>query len=128
MPSIQFMHDTHERRFNLLWNRLKTKQRQDASVASMLYLATGHPQVLERFSDYFFPDSGDFFDREFLTDVSADREVETIAQLIVQLYNGKTTVTVMELIDRLDEQQMSLVLEAIKLRAYGCRLLEKTMT
>ncbi len=125
MQTIQFMQAEHERRFDLLWRRLKPKQREDAAMVSMLYLATGQPQVLERFSDYFFPDSGEFFDREFLAEPYPSPALEAIIHLIVQSYNGRTTITIIELIERLDEQQMSLVLEAIKLRAYGCQMLQK---
>ncbi len=109
MQTIQFMQEGHERRFDLLWRRLKPKQREDAAMVSMLYLATGQPQVLERFSAEPYPSPA----------------LEAIIHLIVQLYNGRTTITIIELIERLDEQQMSLVLEAIKLRAYGCQMLQK---
>ena len=94
-------------------------------MLSMLYLATAHPQILERFSDYFFPDSGEFFDREFLAERFLDASKDVIADLLVQLYNGRTTITIIELIERLDEQQMMIVLEAIKLRTYGMRVLER---
>jgi len=125
MQTIQFMQDGHERRFDLLWRRLKPRQRQDSAMLSMLYLATAHPQILERFSDYFFPDSGEFFDREFLAERFLDASKDVIADLLVQLYNGRTTITIIELIERLDEQQMMIVLEAIKLRTYGMRVLER---
>jgi len=125
MQTIQFMQEGHERRFDLLWRRLKPKQREDAAMVSMLYLATGQPDVLERFSDYFFPDSGEFFEREFLAEPCSSPAFEAIIQLIVQLYNGRTTITIIELIERLDEHQIALVLEAIKLRAYGCQMLKK---
>jgi len=119
------MQDGHERRFDLLWRRLKPRQRQDSAMLSMLYLATAHPQILERFSDYFFPDSGEFFDREFLAERFLDASKDVIANLLVQLYNGRTTITIIELIERLDEQQMMIVLESIKLRTYGMRVLER---
>jgi len=128
MQTIQFMQDGHERRFDLLWRRLKSRKRQDAAMLSMLYLATAYPQILERFSDYFFPDSGEFFDREFLAERFLDSGKEAVANLLVQLYNGRTTITIIELIERSDEQQMMLVLEAIKLRKYGISVLERQTT
>ena len=71
------------------------------------------------FSDYFFPETGEFFYQEMLAESIDDRMIDVERQLHVQLYNGRTTVTVIEIIDQLSPTELKLALGAIQVRMFG---------
>ncbi|WP_114571797.1 hypothetical protein [Exiguobacterium flavidum] len=119
MHPITFRDDLHKKRFAALLNRANKRMRHVPSIQSILYLTTGNIELLKIFNDYFFPETGEFFFKEMLEDERSDRSLFVQTQLVVQLYNGRTTLTIAELIDHLTRPEMELALNAIAIRALG---------
>ncbi|WP_232818641.1 hypothetical protein [Exiguobacterium flavidum] len=118
---VRYRDAQHERRCRALLNRLSVKDRSSKAFQSMIFLATGNSELLRVFSDYFFPESGEFFFRELLEERIEDERIRTLQKLLVQLYNGRTTVTIIEVIDALREEEdwLELTIRAIEVRAFG---------
>jgi len=119
MHTITFRDDLHKKRFASLLNRANKRMRHVPSIQSILYLTTGNIELLKIFNDYFFPETGEFFYKEMLEDERSDRSLYVQTQLVVQLYNGRTTLTIAEMIDHLTRTEMELALNAVAIRALG---------
>ncbi|MGX8177367.1 hypothetical protein ACWS7L_07715 [Exiguobacterium artemiae] len=119
MNAVCFLDEHHYKRYHMILRRLNTRNRSNHSFQSILFLATGNLQLLQLFSDYFFPETGEFFYQELLAEPIDNRIVEVERQLLVQLYNGRTTLTVIEVIDQLNPKDLELALGAIQIRSFG---------
>ena len=119
MNPVCFLDDQHNKRYQMILKRLSTRNRAKTPFQAILFLATGNLQLMQLFSDYFFPETGEFFYQEMLAEPIDDRMIDVERQLLVQLYNGRTTVTVIEIIDQLNPKELKLVLGAIQVRMFG---------
>ncbi|WP_214851391.1 hypothetical protein [Exiguobacterium sp. s193] len=119
MNAVCFMDERHHTRYQMILKRLNTRHRTEYSFQAILFLATGNLQLLQLFSDYFFPETGEFFYQELLAEPVEDSSIEVERQLLVQLYNGRTTLTVIEIIDQLEAKELELALGAIQIRSFG---------
>lgn len=119
MNAVCFLDERHHTRYQMILKRLNAQNRKKYSFQSILFLATGNLALMQLFSDYFFPETGEFFYQELLAEPVEDLTVDVERQLLVQLYNGRTTLTIMEIIDQLDETELELVLGAIQIRSFG---------
>lgn len=119
MNPVCFLDDQHNKRYQMILKRLSTRNRAKTPFQAILFLATGNLQLMQLFSDYFFPETGEFFYQEMLAEPVDDRMIDVERQLLVQLYNGRTTVTVIEIIDQLNPKELKLVLGAIQVRMFG---------
>ncbi|WP_131503677.1 hypothetical protein [Exiguobacterium sp. s166] len=119
MNPVCFLDDQHNKRYQMILKRLSTRNRAKTPFQAILFLATGNLQLMQLFSDYFFPETGEFFYQEMLAEPIDDRMIDVERQLLVQLYNGRTTLTVIEIIDQLNPKELKLVLGAIQVRMFG---------
>lgn len=119
MNPVCFLDDQHNKRYQMILKRLSTRNRAKTPFQAILFLATGNLQLMQLFSDYFFPETGEFFYQEMLAEPIDDRMIDVERQLLVQLYNGRTTLTVIEIIDHLNPKELKLVLGAIQVRMFG---------
>ncbi|QNR21271.1 hypothetical protein HNY42_10150 [Exiguobacterium sp. Helios] len=119
MNPVCFLDDQHNKRYQMILKRLSTRNRAKTPFQAILFLATGNLQLMQLFSDYFFPETGDFFYQEMLAEPIDDRMIDVERQLLVQLYNGRTTLTIIEIIDQLNPKELKLVLGAIQVRMFG---------
>ena len=119
MNAVCFLDEPHHKRYQMFLRRLSPRNRAKHPFQAILFLATGNLQLLQLFSDYFFPESGEFFYQELLAEPIDSQVVEVERQLLVQLYNGRTTLTIIEVIDRLDTRELKLALGAIQVRTFG---------
>lgn len=119
MNAVCFLDEQHQKRYQMILKRLSTRNRVKPPFQSILFLATGNLQLMQLFSDYFFPETGEFFYQEMLAESIDDRMIDVERQLLVQLYNGRTTVTVIEIIDQLSPTELKLALGAIQVRMFG---------
>lgn len=119
MNPVCFLDDQHNKRYQMILKRLSTRNRTKTPFQAILFLATGNLQLMQLFSDYFFPETGEFFYQEMLAEPVDDRMIDVERQLLVQLYNGRTTVTVIEIIDQLNPKELKLALGAIQVRMFG---------
>jgi len=119
MNAVCFLDDQHNKRYQMILKRLSTRNRAKTPFQAILFLATGNLQLMQLFSDYFFPETGEFFYQEMLAEPIDDRTIDVERQLLVQLYNGRTTLTVIEIIDQLNPKELKLVLGAIQIRMFG---------
>ncbi|MFZ0074553.1 hypothetical protein D3D03_05455 [Exiguobacterium sp. RIT452] len=119
MNEVCFLDEHHYKRYHMILRRLNARNRSNHSFQSILFLATGNLQLLQLFSDYFFPETGEFFYQELLAEPVDNRIIEVERQLLVQLYNGRTTLTVIEVIDQLNPKDLELALGAIQIRSFG---------
>jgi len=119
MNPVCFLDDQHNKRYQMILKRLSTRNRAKTPFQAILFLATGNLQLMQLFSDYFFPETGEFFYQEMLAEPIDDRMIDVERQLLVQLYNGRTTLTIIEIIDQLNPKELKLVLGAIQVRMFG---------
>ncbi|MCT4791016.1 MULTISPECIES: hypothetical protein [Exiguobacterium] len=119
MNAVCFLDEQHQKRYQMILKRLSTRNRVKPPFQAILFLATGNLQLMQLFSDYFFPETGEFFYQEMLAESIDDRMIDVERQLLVQLYNGRTTVTVIEIIDQLSPTELKLALGAIQVRMFG---------
>ncbi|AFS70646.1 hypothetical protein BLD48_12190 [Exiguobacterium sp. KRL4] len=119
MNGVCFLDEQHHKRYQMFLRRLSTRNRVKHPFQAILFLATGNLQLLQLFSDYFFPESGEFFYQELLAEPIDNQVIEVERQLLVQLYNGRTTLTIIEVIDQLDARELKLALGAIQIRSFG---------
>lgn len=116
---ISFLSDTHYRRFEKIRSKMAKRYQNDKEYLSVAYVMAGNAELEKKISPYFdtqegYLDASALFEEQDLT-----HGLSVLVSLAVNLFNYGLEVSPINLVNKLDEDNFFLAVNAIKLRRFG---------
>lgn len=119
MDKYQFLNAEHKKKFQELREGLAEHYRFDKEYLTLCFVLAGSPELQHKMLKYFDGKEGSLLSDDMFQEQDFSSGINVLARLAVDLFNGNEKVSPSELINTLDEELLSLAVNAILFRRFG---------